>query len=119
VQTIAVELWGFGIVRLYLVDSRGLEQPQPRSICILRDELQALSQFSLDCAYVFRRVPISGSRGSGGGGASDGEGLICDSLKVSLGIVSMPLRASSSIRTIACAFVLQVLRNSIRETGPV
>jgi len=70
VQAIAVELWEVD-VRLYLIDGRGLEQPQPRSRGILRNKVQVLSQLGFDCAYVVGSIPVSRSRGGGGGGAGD------------------------------------------------
>lgn len=77
------------------------------------------AQLSLGDAQVIGGVPVDGARRGAGGIACDGEGLEGNGFEISLqGVSSSRAHADRrEARTMACALVLQVLRNSIREGG--
>jgi hypothetical protein len=79
--------------------------------------MPTLPQLSFGGAYVITRAPVAQLRGWLVDVACNGEGLVCDSFVVSLRSVSRVALYRLAERTIACAFVLQALRNSIRETA--
>ena len=80
--------------------------------------MQCMAQFSLGGTNVIGSGPVSCLGGYGGGDGCDGDGLVRDGFEVSLGSCQRG-RAQTRRRrlTIACALVVQVLRNSIRETA--
>jgi hypothetical protein len=75
------------------------------------------AQLGLGDAYVVGCAAVKGARGRAGGIARDGEGLECDGFEISLRAISTGHTEEERTPTIACALVLQVLRNSIREGG--
>lgn len=90
-QAVAVEVGELDAGLSYLVDRGGLEQPQPRAGGVVRDQVKCMAQLRLGGAYIFGGRPgpcFGGCRcgGSGsGGGACDGDGLVCNGFKVTLG----------------------------------
>lgn len=119
-QRVPLDVWQVSRARARasLSDRGRREQPEPRLRRVTGDEEMALAQFSFDSARVFGGAPIAQCRGGLRGVARDGEGLVCDSFEVSLrGCQRRLCSRTRTSRTMTCAFVLQVLRNSIRRSA--
>lgn len=91
------------------------EEPEQRFGSIMNNQMAALSEFSLDSMQVLCTSPLLKLVGRIRWVSSDGEGLVRDSFEFSLQYwISRVNKGRVGLgHTIACAFVLQVLRNSM------
>lgn len=91
-QRVAVDLWQVGGLGGSGSGGGGVgergrgEQPQARLGGIACYEELSVAQLGFDGARVFRGAPVAQGRGGVGGIAGDGEGLVCDSFEVCLGV---------------------------------
>jgi hypothetical protein len=79
--------------------------------------MPAMAELCFGGAKKVGSVPVGIVRERLLGVARYGEGLVCDRFEVSLRGVSTIVVGWKQERTMACAFVVQALRNSIRETA--